>query len=87
MISGACPLLVEADMTSAVTVGAPMSANSAQRRLRDLSWRNSPTAGYGPILPVGVRQLMGVLLTVSSATRWLFMTQTGPEQVQHRRVS
>jgi hypothetical protein len=28
------------------------------------------------------RQLMGVLLTVSSGTRWLLMTQTGPEQVQ-----
>jgi hypothetical protein len=29
---------------------------------------------YGPFLPIRVRQLMGVLLTVSSRTRWLLMT-------------
>jgi hypothetical protein len=58
MISSVCPLLVEADMTNAVAVGAAMFANSAKRRLRGLSWRKLPTAGYGPFLTDGIRQLL-----------------------------
>jgi hypothetical protein len=39
MISGGCLLLVEADMTSAATVGAPTSGISARRMSRASSWR------------------------------------------------
>jgi hypothetical protein len=43
-------------------------------------------SALGPLLPVHDRQLMGVLLTVSSATRWLLMTPSRPEQVQQSEL-
>ena len=36
------------------------------------------TAAYGPLLPVGVRQLSGVLLTVSSVARQPSLTLSCP---------
>jgi hypothetical protein len=65
MISGVCPLLVEADIAARRQGRAHMSAISAQRLSGTSRSPGPSSAGLGPFLPVGDRQLLKAQRPVS----------------------